>query len=258
MQDVVNCKINCVYTPQSHTKLSLSLSLLQTYVVPQISLFGEVAGNPDALFNNIRVYGTILLLLMAVIVFIGVKIVSSRRVFGPKHCFRFHTTPAHAINLRFIPIVVPSPGELVCQSVSGGCPDRRGLHICRSFKSCPQRKVSSILLLFRQVVRCPYFQGFNCGKNGKERCLRVILISGLREVFRCIAKLLTLHHALSQLPSLCTVDGVLLRSLGPDPFSCDSGDIARASDLLTSGDEANQTSSVCLSTLTVYICTVNQ
>lgn len=53
----------------------LSLSP-QTYIVPQISLFGEVAGNPEALFNNIRVYGTILLLLMAVIVFVGVKIVS--------------------------------------------------------------------------------------------------------------------------------------------------------------------------------------
>ena len=48
----------------------------QTYIVPQISLFGDVAGNPNALFNNIRVYGTILLLLMAVIVFVGVKIVS--------------------------------------------------------------------------------------------------------------------------------------------------------------------------------------
>ena len=51
---------------------------------------------------------------------------------------------------------------------------------------------------------------------------------------------------LSQLSSLCTVDGVLLRSLGPDPFSCSSGAIASA--------VANQTSDVCLSTLSsVYL-----
>ncbi len=49
----------------------------QTYIVPDISLFGPVVGNPAALFNNIRVYGTILLILMVVIVFVGVKIVST-------------------------------------------------------------------------------------------------------------------------------------------------------------------------------------
>ena len=49
----------------------------QTYIVPDISLFGPVVGDPDALFNNIRVYGTILLILMAVVVFVGVKIVSA-------------------------------------------------------------------------------------------------------------------------------------------------------------------------------------
>jgi len=50
--------------------------VVQTYVVSEASLFGEVRGNPTALFNNIRVYGTILLLLLALIVFVGVKIVS--------------------------------------------------------------------------------------------------------------------------------------------------------------------------------------
>jgi potassium/chloride transporter 4/5/6 len=126
-----------------------AIEILLTYVVPQISLFGEVAGNPDALFNNIRVYGTILLLLMAVIVFIGVKIVN-------------------------------------------------------------------------------WFASL---------CLVAVLI----------AVVSIYAGALNPVPreNLCTVDGVLLRSLGPDPFSCDSGDIARASDLLTSGDEANQTSSLC-------------
>ena len=48
-------------------------SSLQTYIVPQASLFGV---GPSALNNNIRVYGTILLLLLTIIVFVGVKIVS--------------------------------------------------------------------------------------------------------------------------------------------------------------------------------------
>ena len=52
------------------------LSHTQTYVIPDISLFGPVTGNPNALFNNVRVYGTILLVLMSIVVFVGVKIVS--------------------------------------------------------------------------------------------------------------------------------------------------------------------------------------
>ena len=33
-------------------------------------------GNPNVLYNNMRVYGTILLLLLSVIVFVGVRYVS--------------------------------------------------------------------------------------------------------------------------------------------------------------------------------------
>lgn len=33
-------------------------------------------GNPDVLYNNMRVYGTILLLLLSIIVFVGVRYVS--------------------------------------------------------------------------------------------------------------------------------------------------------------------------------------
>ena len=48
----------------------------QTYIAPQASLFGTISGNPSVLYNNMRVYGTILLLLMSIIVFVGVKLVS--------------------------------------------------------------------------------------------------------------------------------------------------------------------------------------
>ena len=33
-------------------------------------------GNPNVLYNNMRVYGTILLLLLSIIVFVGVRYVS--------------------------------------------------------------------------------------------------------------------------------------------------------------------------------------
>jgi len=41
-----------------------------------MSLFGDVMGNPSVLYNNMRVYGTILLLLLGIIVFVGVRYVS--------------------------------------------------------------------------------------------------------------------------------------------------------------------------------------
>lgn len=49
--------------------------LFQKFMVPQISLFGDVTIEVNAL-NNYRLYGTIILLLLSVIVFIGVRFVS--------------------------------------------------------------------------------------------------------------------------------------------------------------------------------------
>lgn len=47
-------------------------------MAPQMSLFGDFSGpeNTGALFNNYRVYGTIFLLLMSFLVFVGVKVVN--------------------------------------------------------------------------------------------------------------------------------------------------------------------------------------
>ncbi|KAI6648925.1 Solute carrier family 12 member 6-like [Oopsacas minuta] len=53
-----------------------AIEILLTYIVPEASLFGEILGNPNVLFNNMRVYGTILLLLLSVLVFIGVRVVN--------------------------------------------------------------------------------------------------------------------------------------------------------------------------------------
>lgn len=52
-----------------------SVEILLKYMAPQISLFGDVTVDENA-FNNYRVYGTIILLLLGIIVFIGVKFVS--------------------------------------------------------------------------------------------------------------------------------------------------------------------------------------
>ncbi|KAL3859055.1 hypothetical protein ACJMK2_009291 [Sinanodonta woodiana] len=52
-----------------------AIEILLIYIAPQISIFGDVS-DASNLNNNYRVYGTILLLLLAVIVFIGVAFVS--------------------------------------------------------------------------------------------------------------------------------------------------------------------------------------
>ena len=41
-----------------------------------MSLFGEDIGDPSVKFNNYRVYGTLVLLVMGSIVFVGVKFVN--------------------------------------------------------------------------------------------------------------------------------------------------------------------------------------
>lgn len=52
----------------------------QTYIAPGMSLFGDVRSSGGAtssvMLNNMRVYGTILLLLLATVVFVGVKVVN--------------------------------------------------------------------------------------------------------------------------------------------------------------------------------------
>ena len=52
---------------------------MQSYIAQDMSLFGDVAGGgtvSTAMLNNMRVYGTILLFLLAIMVFIGVKYVN--------------------------------------------------------------------------------------------------------------------------------------------------------------------------------------
>eukprot|EP01135_Chromosphaera_perkinsii_P003038 Nk52_evm20s233 gene=Nk52_evmTU20s233 len=56
-----------------------AVEILVVYIAPEMSLFGEVSviGGPNgALLNNYRIYGTILLFLMASVVFVGVKYVN--------------------------------------------------------------------------------------------------------------------------------------------------------------------------------------
>ena len=47
-------------------------------MAPELSLFGDFRGpeNRGALFNNYRVYGTIFLTFMTLLVFVGVKLVN--------------------------------------------------------------------------------------------------------------------------------------------------------------------------------------
>lgn len=52
---------------------------LQTYIAQSMSLFGDVVGGgtlSTTMLNNMRVYGSILLLTLSAVVFIGVKYVN--------------------------------------------------------------------------------------------------------------------------------------------------------------------------------------
>eukprot|EP00794_Sanderia_malayensis_P018826 gene18826-20722_t len=56
-----------------------AIEILLTYIAPSMSLFGDVSGGgtqSPAMLNNMRVYGTILLITLAFLVFVGVKIVN--------------------------------------------------------------------------------------------------------------------------------------------------------------------------------------
>ena len=62
-----------------YKRLFLStLARAQKYVAPSVVLFGDITG-PDGqenFLNNCRVYGTIFLIVMATLVFVGVKVVN--------------------------------------------------------------------------------------------------------------------------------------------------------------------------------------
>ncbi|XP_014668618.1 PREDICTED: solute carrier family 12 member 4-like [Priapulus caudatus] len=53
-----------------------AVEILLTYMAPQISLFGDVTNDPAGMFNNFRVYGTLMLIVLVSIVFVGVRFVN--------------------------------------------------------------------------------------------------------------------------------------------------------------------------------------
>jgi potassium/chloride transporter 4/5/6 len=53
-----------------------AVEIVLTYMAPWLSIFGDFTKDQDAMYNNFRVYGTGLLVVMGTIVFIGVKFVN--------------------------------------------------------------------------------------------------------------------------------------------------------------------------------------
>jgi len=53
-----------------------AVEILLNYLAPQIALFGDFEADKDILYHNIRIYGTIFLIIIGFMVFIGVKFVS--------------------------------------------------------------------------------------------------------------------------------------------------------------------------------------
>ncbi|XP_018328608.1 solute carrier family 12 member 4 isoform X2 [Agrilus planipennis] len=53
-----------------------AVEIVLTYMAPSLSIFGDFTKDASAMYNNFRVYGTGLLLVMGMIVFVGVKFVN--------------------------------------------------------------------------------------------------------------------------------------------------------------------------------------
>ncbi|XP_017013582.1 solute carrier family 12 member 6 isoform X2 [Drosophila takahashii] len=53
-----------------------AVEIVLTYMAPWASIFGDFTKDADAMYNNFRVYGTLLLIVMGLIVFVGVKFVN--------------------------------------------------------------------------------------------------------------------------------------------------------------------------------------
>ncbi|XP_063696209.1 solute carrier family 12 member 7 isoform X4 [Culicoides brevitarsis] len=53
-----------------------AVEIVLTYMAPWLSIFGDFTKDPNIMYNNFRVYGSILLVIMGCIVFVGVKFVN--------------------------------------------------------------------------------------------------------------------------------------------------------------------------------------
>ncbi|KMQ97050.1 solute carrier family 12 member 6, partial [Lasius niger] len=53
-----------------------AVEIVLTYMAPSLSIFGDFTKDANIMYNNFRVYGTVLLMVMGTIVFIGVKFVN--------------------------------------------------------------------------------------------------------------------------------------------------------------------------------------
>ncbi|KAJ1523941.1 hypothetical protein ONE63_010490 [Megalurothrips usitatus] len=53
-----------------------AVEIVLTYMAPSASIFGDFTKDANIMYNNFRVYGTVLLLIMSLIVFVGVKFVN--------------------------------------------------------------------------------------------------------------------------------------------------------------------------------------
>ncbi|XP_067205869.1 solute carrier family 12 member 4 isoform X3 [Linepithema humile] len=53
-----------------------AVEIVLTYMAPSLSIFGDFTKDANIMYNNFRVYGTILLMIMGTIVFVGVKFVN--------------------------------------------------------------------------------------------------------------------------------------------------------------------------------------
>lgn len=53
-----------------------AIEIALNYISPEIALFGDFEADKSILYNNIRIYGTLCLIIIGMMVFVGVRFVS--------------------------------------------------------------------------------------------------------------------------------------------------------------------------------------
>ncbi|CAH0766243.1 unnamed protein product [Diatraea saccharalis] len=128
-----------------------AVEIVLTYMAPWISIFGDFTKDPEAMYNNFRVYGTCLLLVMGMVVFVGVKFVN-----------KFATVALACVILSitavYVGIFVNFYGNQNLQMCVLGKRLLKDIHI----SNCTKDPNGELYKLFCANKTCdPYFQAHN-------------------------------------------------------------------------------------------------
>ncbi|XP_017780215.1 PREDICTED: solute carrier family 12 member 4 isoform X2 [Nicrophorus vespilloides] len=182
-----------------------AVEIVLTYMAPSLSIFGDFTKDASAMYNNFRVYGTGLLVVMGTIVFIGVKFVN-----------KFATLALACVIFSIIAVYV---GIFV--NINGN----DNLHMCVlgkrllkdiSLNECNKTEGGALHRVFCNTTTCdPYYESHNVSiVQGIKGLSSGVLLDNIKDSF------LELGQFISQGKNLEDIE-----NLGRDEYNQVSADI---------------------------------